>query len=286
MKRSFVNPVFIDSGAHGLYNEFVKNVGGKNGYLWYETDEFKKYLDLFAKFVKDMNGKIVNYANVDVIFNPELTYKSQKYLEEEHGLHPIPVVHADTDRKYLIRYLKDGYKYIALGGVGQKGSYSGYKKWADEMFDIICDTKDRTPAVKVHGFAMTSHRLMTRYPWWSVDSTSWLRLSMYGQLIVPHLRGDQWRYDVPFHAIRVSNNPSKTKKRTTNHIMENIVERYLKEKGFVLGETNEKGEIIEKGVSNDTDMRSDANAMYFVDLCDSLPKWPWSFSLRKKLFAL
>ena len=34
--------------------------------------------------------------------------------------------------------------------------------------------------MKVHGFGMTNPNLMQRYPWYSVDLSSWLKTGMYG----------------------------------------------------------------------------------------------------------
>lgn len=278
------NHLFIDSGAHGLYNEHLLRKGHKFGYSWYETKEFTDYMDRFAAFVK-YNPAVKNFANVDVIFNPELTWKSQMYMEEVHGLKPIPVIHFGTDRKWLIKYLERGYDYIALGGLGQEAQQSHYVAWADNMFEIICDTPGNLPCTKVHGFAMTSYHLMTRYPWWSVDSTTWLSIAMYGQIIIPPFKDGKWRYDIPFNIIRMSDEPSKVKKRTTHHIAK-IVEKYVEEKGFKIGKNRIEGDQIiveEKGVKNDTHIRSTLNAMYFVDFCNHMPEWPWPFYNQKKL---
>jgi len=284
MKNRFTNPIFFDSGAHGLYEEHIAGKGHKYGYSWYATKDFTEYLDSYAAFLKE-NPKIKTYANVDVIFNPQLTWKSQQYLEKEHGLSPIPVIHSGTDKKWLLKYLDEGYDYIALGGLGQE-SQLHYINWADNMFDIICDTPDRKPCVKNHGFAVTSFPLMRRYPWFSVDSTTWMTSAIYGQVIIPALKNNQWDYTNPFHIIRLSNKTSKKSKPTKGVIQ--IVERYFKEKGFIYGSSDEKtGEVIVKGLINDIEIRAHLNAMYFIDFCDHLPKWPWSFHRNhKKLIDL
>lgn len=283
--KTFNQPIFIDSGAHGLYTEHMIKKGHKLGYSWYETDEFTKYLDEYAGFIKLNKDKIQYYANVDVIFNPKLTWESQMYLEEEHGLSPIPVIHFGTEGKWVERYLKKGYDYIALGGLGQEAQKTDYIRWADNIFSIICNTPSHVPTVKVHGFAMTSHVLMCRYPWWSVDSKTWLSLAMYGQLIVPPYLKGEWRYDIPFNTIRVSDTRSKVKRRAEFHV-KRIVQQYIDEKGFKLGKiAEENGEIkvIEEGVQNSTDIRGTLNALYFIDLCNHLPKWPWMFTQQTKL---
>jgi hypothetical protein len=42
--------------------------------------------------------------------------------------------------------------------------------WLNRLTD-----PDGTPKVKVHGFGLTNIQLLFRYPWYSVDSTSWLQ---------------------------------------------------------------------------------------------------------------
>ena len=176
-RNTYSNTLFIDSGAHGLYNEFVikkkiKRDAKENKYAWYGTTEFWDYVDTYAKFIKENKTAIDIFANVDVIFNPEMTWEVQLYMEKKYKIIPLPTIHFGTDLIWLEKYLKRGYEYIALGGLGQEAQQNDYIKWADKAYHLICDPVTHLPKVKVHGFAMTSHRLMSRYPWYSVDSTS------------------------------------------------------------------------------------------------------------------
>jgi hypothetical protein len=58
----------------------------------YDTDMFWQYVDEYAAFIKEYRDGIDFFANVDVIQDPKRTWKVQKYLENEHGLDPVPVV--------------------------------------------------------------------------------------------------------------------------------------------------------------------------------------------------
>lgn len=160
---------FLDSGAHSLYTKWVINPKHARGYDDYKTKKFRKYVDEYAAFIKKYGKGIDFYVNVDAIFEPTITWQVQKYLENEHGLEPIPVVHYGTDLSWLRRYVEGGYKFIGIGGLGQEATRGAYLKWADEVYAYLCDNKDRLPTVKTHGFALTSYGLMVRYPWWSVD---------------------------------------------------------------------------------------------------------------------
>lgn len=300
--NDFNHTVFIDSGAHGLYAEHVIKPGRskfkdpKKRYVWFLdpsgkkfSSEFKAYLDTYATFIKNNLHVIDLFANVDIIFSPALTWKVQRYFEDIHGIRPLPVIHHGTPMKVLERYLADDHPYIALGGLGQEVSQSAYREWADQAFNRICDQPSREPLVKVHGFALTSVPLMLRYPWYSVDSTSWLKFGSYGQVIMPPRINGEWKYDRPYIVNRLSIRPcgsaNKLSMSQTNRRQEQkLFLEYIEEKGYVIGESRwENGQeiILTPGLVNDDKMRTELNALYFIDFTSALPKWPWAFYMNE-----
>src|SRR5690348_4766007 len=81
--------LFLDSGAFGLYRRKVTpKLGRSDRFNWYVrpdkrlTRKFRKYLDAYADFILANKEGIDHYASVDVILNPELSWKSVRYLEE------------------------------------------------------------------------------------------------------------------------------------------------------------------------------------------------------------
>lgn len=283
-------PVFIDSGAHGLYNEHVIKKKHADGYKFFESDGFKEYVDKYAAFIKKNKDVITTYANVDVIFNPELSWKTQIYLEKEHGLMPLPVIHFGTDLKWLKRYLKRDYQYIALGGLGQEADQRQYVFWADRAFQMICDQPTRLPLTKVHGFAMTSPKLMARYPWYSVDSTSWIKHASFGTIIMPERKNNAWEYRARYHLVRVSCREAKNAKEihigaSNQKEIQRLFLVYIEEKGFELGRSrirkNGNERVIREGLCNSSVQRCALNAMYFLDLAKSMPEWPWPYTKRR-----
>ena len=116
-----------------------------------------------------------------MIGSPEGTWKNQMIMEKA-GLKPLPCYHFGEDTKWLQRYIDKGYDYIALGGmVGRPRP--ALLQWLDTIWsDYLTDSKGM-PIVKIHGFGMTSLRLMLRYPWYSVDSTSWVQQDIETQVI-------------------------------------------------------------------------------------------------------
>jgi len=152
--------VFLDSGA---FSAFTQNV--------------KIDIDDYIAFIKKYREKIEVYANLDVIDNWEATLKNQKYMEQK-GLKPLPVFHYGEPLNLLKKLVKK-YDYIGLGGlVPVIHEKKKLKKWLDNCFTII---RNRC---KVHGFGIHALWILERYPFFSIDATSWLQPSRFGQITI------------------------------------------------------------------------------------------------------
>lgn len=148
-KRNF-SSLFLDSGA---FSAFTLNV----------SIDIKEY----ALFLQKNHEKILCYANLDVIGDAVSTFENQKYLDS-CGLTAIPVFHFNDDFQYLEHYCTH-YPYIALGGmVGRP--IKELREFLNKSFTLI----RKFWPVKVHGFGVTNVGLLLEYPFYSVDSTSWL----------------------------------------------------------------------------------------------------------------
>lgn len=290
-----VRAMFLDSGAHALYTKYVRSQGsGKvqdphvraRLYAFYRTKEFKRYCNVYAKFVKENQAGIDFYVTVDAIYNPELSWETLLYLEDELGLKPVPVIHSMTDTKWITKHLERGYKFIGLGGLGQETTRTEYLGWADRVFGMLCPGPDNMPLVKVHGFAMTSWDLMRRYPWWSVDSTSWIKLAAYGTIYVPHRRKGEWTFEESPYAIdtslqEIARGGSHGKHIALYSAMENqTVVEWLDEIKVPIGCIDDKGDPVTWGVLSSWSARAKANLLYFERFRESLPEWPWAFRTR------
>lgn len=167
--------LFLDSGAFSAWNQGV-------------TIRVEDYIS----FVKKYRKSISLYAVLDVIGDAEGTWRNQKIMEDA-GLCPLPCFHFGEPLKYLERYVRE-YDYIAIGGLAKKGARPEMFEFLDRCFDVICDDKGM-PQTRVHGFAVTSLKAMRRYPWYSVDSTTWLLVSRMGSILVPYkLSSGEWDY--------------------------------------------------------------------------------------------
>lgn len=287
--------LFLDSGAFSAWSS------GK-----------KINIDEYIQFIKDNIEVIDVYANLDVIGNAEATWNNQMYMEKA-GLKPLPVYHYGEDKKWLKRILNKGYDYISLGGMVPI-STQDLVHWLDDLFkNYLCDEKGM-PIVKVHGFGLTSLRLMLRYNWMSVDSTSWVMTGRMGSIYIPKFKNGKWIYDEDSWKIVVSNRSPATKEagkhiNTMSPKEKEILLNYITEKGYKLGvseyktventyelQENERFTekkpadkkakreveiIVEKGVSNVYQLRDEMNILYFLDLERSMPSYPWPFKTEE-----
>jgi len=293
-----------DSGAHSLFNLHCFETAKQNGkevrvfkkpnerYKWYSPDgnklskEFRAYLDKYVGFIDKYGKGIDHYVTVDAIYNPEISWKSLKYLES-WGLKPIPVIHHRTSMRWIEKHLDSGYNYIGLGGLGQQSTKNTYTIWADQVFDRICQGSKRLPCVKTHGFAMTSYSLILRYPWWSVDSSSVFKCAGNGSIFVPHKRQGSFTFGEEPYVMGVSHRSSakQSDKRHYDNLTKGekaIVAEWLKSIDMILGTVSEDGEMDEYGVYSSYNARVVANLRFFERFLDWLPKWPWSFKIRPK----
>jgi hypothetical protein len=296
--------LFLDSGAFSAWTQGV-------------PIDIQEYIT----FIKENKDILDIYANLDVIgiggkqpnkLTAQKTLENQKIMEAA-GLSPLPCFHFGEPFEFLEYYVAN-YEYLALGVAGNSGTT--LIPWLNECFSkYICDEKG-FPKIKVHGFAVTSLKLMLKYPWYSVDSTSWVVTGRMGGIFIPRWADNKWVYDGASWKISVSNQ-SPNMKQNNQHIEtlspqnRKIIMRYIEEKGYCLGEStfsevDQSHELLENerwaekkpanktqkrkletivipGISNTYQLRDEMNIIYFLDLEKSMPEWPWSFKIQETI---
>lgn len=128
-----------------------------------------------------INRHAVRYAfNLDTS-DPEETQRHQRILEAEcPDTLVLPIYHlSDWEdpelRGLLDQFIDEGHTYIGVGGVAGEGSPLVLQH------NLYRHVFRRTGThVRVHGLGITSRDLLLRYPWRSVDSTSWTAPGRYG----------------------------------------------------------------------------------------------------------
>lgn len=313
--------LFMDCGAPSLYNKLgrMQTEGGGSALMgahmrhrgrdstdYIKTPEYLKYRDDYIQFIKDHAHLLEAYPNLDVINNAELTYKNQKILEEA-GIHPLPVWHFGSDEKWLELYIDEGYPYICMGGM-VPNSKSVLRPALDSLWRRVLTDDTGMPKVKVHGFAMTSFDLMYRYPWFSVDSKSWIDIAKFGGILVPPLKNGKRDYLNPnkIHLTprSIGAHADRHHIRTCSHGIRAGTFRYLKEIGIPMGRSRFKsvppkyelkareqwadGEqtkveiTIDPGVCNTHNLRLDVNLQCYRKIEEIIPAWPWKLPHRIK----
>jgi hypothetical protein len=149
---------FADSGAHSA-----------------RTLGLDLKIEDYAEWLKAHQHWFTIYANLDVIGAPDATWKNQRYLEDEHGLSPMPVFHTGEPFSVLEKYIENGYTYIALGKL-LGNSQKALTPWLAKCFEIAGDR------AVFHGFGLTVWDQLRRYPFYSVDSSSWTSSVRFGSL--------------------------------------------------------------------------------------------------------
>ena len=317
MIKSHFN-LIIDSGAYSIKTFNLKNKK--------VATSMEEYLDNYIEFCLLNKDQVSYFVNLDVIpidswSNP---IKSHAVLSAEEGWNNywymvnkgvpqeklIHVFHRDEPMDILAKMV-EAMPYIGLSP-GRRRKINQKIPWLDNCMRIICDRKGY-PKVKFHGFAVTSLHLIKRYPWYSVDSTSWSAFGRHGTILVPARKNSSWRYDLSSWTLGVTKRSpfvSKELQHYKNLTPNNkkIVDQYLDEKGYVMGISEivpvdsdyalkrgeswyEKGvsieRVVEKGVSNDNALRNELNIIFYQDLATTQPEWPWPFKhkKRKKFFS-
>lgn len=168
--------VMIDSSAasfHGLARK--RNVGKhkREDILKLRDSVISQYVGYVQQHRKEWDW----YVSFDYTHDAQICWDMQMFLEKQ-GIRPVPVYHSGQDTEWFERYCKAGYKIIGIGGTVQRRGYAGIRHALDQIFDIAVKYN-----VKLHGFGITSLSLMLMYPWYSVDSASWVKVAAYGSVL-------------------------------------------------------------------------------------------------------
>lgn len=173
----------LDSGIFSAWN--------KGGTL--DLKEYIAYLKRNEKWLysyvnmDSIPGKFgVIRTTADVEKSAQISYDNLQEMKNA-GLHPIPVFHQGEDLKWLFRMIEDGDRYIGISTAKDLRTQV-QRRWLDQVFTLITDKQGR-PVIRTHGFGITNPVLMTRYPFFTCDSTTWSLHAGMGHLLFPPYEG-------------------------------------------------------------------------------------------------
>ena len=162
MARKYRWGTFVDSGAFSAFTSGV------------EVD-----LQEYIEFCHQWKDRFDVIASLDVIGDWKKTAENHQVMRKE-GIESIPTFHIGEPYSALRRMVQDD-EYIALGIAGRQSERSLMFNWLTKCFSIIAHER---PKCRVHGFALTGFDVMDSFPWYSVDSSSWIQLSRYAKIAV------------------------------------------------------------------------------------------------------
>ena len=149
--------IFIDSGAFSAFSSGT---------------EVK--ITSYCKWVHSNIEGIEVYANLDVIGNQVLTRDNQIEMENNH-LSPLPVFHIGSGFKEL-RRLCERYEYVAIGGMVP------YMKRIKEIWEVLVKIFEIGRDNKLHGFGCSNMEALVTFPWFSIDSSTWIVGIKFGEV--------------------------------------------------------------------------------------------------------
>ena len=174
-----IDNVMLDSGAFSVLT----------GRATVKLEEYANYAhDLLTSQFVQKKVRQIELVNLDVIAKHRKNRQEREQCAKESydnwirlkelGVDTLPVFHARESFKWLDKMLEQS-SYIGLGGVADQ-SVKANSEWFDLVFTYL--KKLNIPNLKVHGFGQTSRRILERYDWTSVDSTSAFKAAGYGKI--------------------------------------------------------------------------------------------------------
>lgn len=167
--------IILDSGAFSVWSNGGKiNIDKYADFALRFRDLIHPAIDLRVVNLDVLPGEWGQVPSKEIIAeSAEQGWQNMLYLESK-GLKIIHIFHQHEDFAILDK-LRAHSDYI---GISPANDVSMKEKiaWLKKVFSITKDT------VKTHGFAVTSHKQVFGYPFYSVDSSSWVAPARFGRI--------------------------------------------------------------------------------------------------------
>jgi len=154
--------------------DYLLDSGGYTARTHGKTIKITDYINYINKF------GIKTAFNLDTM-NFRESQMNHKLLVENTDCYIIPVYHLeeyiDVSMRYVLDLFIEQYPYISIGGIAGNRNAARYKKQIYGYVFNKCLGK-----TKVHGLGISGIDELKAYPWYSVDSTSWLAAARFGRI--------------------------------------------------------------------------------------------------------
>lgn len=138
---------------------------------------------LLADWITKWRHRLAWAACLDVINDPEGTWRGFRTMHEVYGIEGVPSLHFGTDPREMDRYADYGVDFMGLGGMVGK-SRPKAMRW---LVACLRYARDNHPDMRFHGWGLTSE-VTFQLPFYSVDSSSWSAAWRFGRLHLRHPR--------------------------------------------------------------------------------------------------
>lgn len=135
--------------------------------------DWDEYIEQYAKFINENDVKYFFELDIDSLVGIKEVERLREKLEKLTNKKCIPVWHKSRGFEYWKKLCKE-YDYIAIGGIVTKE----IKRKEYDIFIPLLEIAKQNNC-KVHGLGFTNLKLLKKYHFFSVDSTSW-RLGRFG----------------------------------------------------------------------------------------------------------
>lgn len=246
----------------------------------------------YCKFIKRNSEYLECYATMDVIpgtFGSKRTQKevdvsakgsyANQQLMKGRGLKPIPIFHQGESFTWLERYIADGEQYVGISTAKDLRN-SEQRAWLDIVFSMITNAKG-APYIKTHGFGITNISLLLRYPWFTVDSTTWSLAAGFGLIYVPKIHDGKPDYSsIPMRIItsgrqQAAWSSARRQYEALNPVDLAWVRRWLDHVG-----------VSQEEVRYKSSARRSACLRYFIEFAENYEIVPFSDDYRSKRTGL
>lgn len=190
----------LDSGAFSAWNVGAQiDLDDYIAYIYRNMEWVSAYVNLDV--IPGQPGRTPTEAEVEE--SARASWANMEYMQGM-GLDPIPVFHQGERFYWLERMFEADIEYIGISPANDRSTEAKIE-WLDRVFNYLCDD-DGNAKVKTHAFGVTAIDIVSRYPWHTVDSTTWLVAgSRFGLLRVPYMgRDGKWDMTRRLSSVRIS----------------------------------------------------------------------------------
>ena len=275
--RIEMNPnlrLIVDSGAHTFLSR-------QEEYRDKDVDYWEKYLEGYVKFARDNKDYIFAVVELDIddlVGTAKVNEWREKYFEplEKEGIQVCYVWHTIKGIEEWDRMCQ---KYSYIGFSYQEKSFS--EQEVNRFFNSARKYKAR-----VHGFACSGSEALTKFPFFTSDSSTWLIGTQYGEINffdgrkMMRLKKDKWKRQFKNKLINLGGNKILMEKEDPYELqrlniltlleLEKFVKQKMKQKMYWIGRGEKVEETeIERGLLPGKEW-FDGECEDYLIYCDSL----------------